>query len=95
MSEPVARRGFRFSLRTILVAVVFVALVMAQFVAVIEIRRLSETNRRLAQENEELRIEAGYLTVGDPDKVQVLQLRELDVEAAADRRARSRPSRRP
>lgn len=74
----VSHRRFRFSVRTILLAIVFVALCVAQFVTMQRNRELTAVNLELTQENASLRAEAGYLEIEDPNKVAVLQMRELD-----------------
>jgi hypothetical protein len=76
-ASPPSRR-LRFSLRTILLVVVIIALGVAQFTALLRVREVTADNLRLAKENEKLRVEAGYLEVEDPTKVAVLQLPQLD-----------------
>ena len=61
-----------------LLTIVIVALCVAQFAAIRQVREVSAINQRLSAENEKLRAEAGYLQVDDPDKVAVLRVPELD-----------------
>ena len=72
------RRRLRFSLRTILLLVVIIALGVAQIVAMRRVREVTAVNRRLAEENEKLRGEVGYLEVDDRTKVQVVRIPTLD-----------------
>jgi hypothetical protein len=70
ISEP-RRYPSRFSLRTLFVVVLIVALGVALFLATRELLDLRGENARL-------RAEAGYLTAEDPDKVAVRLIHTLD-----------------
>ncbi len=71
-------RRVRFSLRTILLVVVIVALVVAQVTTMWRERLTAAQNEALAAENARLRVETGFLNVEDPNKIIVLQIPSLD-----------------
>ncbi len=75
---PSTLRRARFSLRTLLLVMVIVALAIAQYVVLRRIREVELANRKLFDENVKLRAEAGYLEVDDPRKVAVLRISDLN-----------------
>src|SRR5437764_525877 len=70
-SDPALSSPSRFSLKTLFLAVLFVAMGLALFVTMRELLALR-------RENSLLRAEAGHLTVEDPQKAAVPSIRTLD-----------------
>lgn len=72
--EHKAKRGLRFSLRTLMLLTTFVAMAVSLLVSTYNNRRLARINESLAKENRRLRDEVGELSIEDESQLHAIRI---------------------